>query len=59
MSTERCTGKEVPFGSSYNHSECMNCKRSEPLAYSKHTVWVGPIKFEGTCPFKIINQEGN
>jgi len=54
---ERCSGKEVPFGSTYDHPECQWCARSQLLAYSKHTVWIGPMKFEGKCPSKLRSEE--
>jgi hypothetical protein len=50
--TARCTGKEIPFGSAYTQ-ECKTCTRSQLLEPSKHTVWMGPVAFTETCPYKI------
>ena len=48
--TVRCVGREIPFGSTYSHPECETCSRPGSVAQA---VWMGPVKFDTRCPFKI------
>ena len=55
--TSRCTGKEIPFGATYDHPECMTCARAKQTQHNPHGQWWdGPIKFEGECPSKIRSE---
>jgi len=48
----RCTGKVIPFGYTYNHTECQSCSR-RMYAQTEKMCWMGPVTFSETCPFKI------
>ncbi len=53
---ERCVGKAVPFGTQYV-SECRTCARAVLRDQSNRTVWVGPVTFDVTCPYKVKDTE--
>ncbi len=56
--TARCTGKEVPFGASYDNPECRTCARSQQTEHNPYRQpWIGPIQFKGECPSKIEDKE--
>ena len=56
--TARCTGKEVPFGATYDDPECKQCARSQQTEHNPYGQWwQGSIKFDGTCPSKIKGNE--
>ena len=55
--TARCAGQEIPFGTSYDHPECRSCARAKQTEHHPYRQpWCGPIKFDGTCPFKIEDE---
>jgi len=48
----RCVGQSIPFGHTYT-SECKTCARALQTASGPRTLWMGPVTFVETCPFKI------
>ena len=53
----RCTGREVPFGATYDHPDCQTCVRSKQTDHNPYgQAWQGPIKFSDSCPFKIKDE---
>lgn len=52
----RCTGREVPFGSTYDNPECKSCARAQQTEHGERQPWCGPIKFTDNCPSKIRSE---
>jgi len=51
----RCVGREIPFGMTNCHPECQSCDRNT-AAWVPPTPLMGPVRFDGKCPFKIKDE---